>query len=226
LLYEPDSFIKLTKYYNIHTHLQRTEPQSLGIVSVYEQFEQVDELACCSVGFHPWYIAGYPSEMEQLTAAAALPHVVAIGECGLDKVCATEWEVQVAAFEEQVRLACRIGKPLIIHCVRAFAEVVVVLEQCNVSVPVIFHGFNRDKHIAAGLLEKGYYLSFGKALRTAHEGLAEVLRTIPADRYFLETDNAEMPIAEIYEYAAGIRETNTDTIILQVQQNFQTVFKQ
>jgi TatD DNase family protein len=160
-------------------------------------------------------------EVEQ---QVTLPNVLAIGECGLDNVCDTPWEDQRNAFIPQVVLANKLRKPLIIHCVRAYDELEALLLQQRNNVPVIIHGFNRKQTIAGKLLESGYYLSFGRALMNEGAPAQAVFRNIPLDRFFLETDNSDISIKDIYIKAAEIKETSVDGIILQVQQNFKKVF--
>ena len=74
--------------------------------------------------------------------------VLAIGECGLDKACDTNFKLQQQVFTTQVNWANEIKKPLIIHCVRAYGEVLSLLQKNNNKVPVIFHGFNKNGAVA------------------------------------------------------------------------------
>lgn len=191
-------------------------------MNVYKQFDTIPQNGWFSAGLHPWHLSG-PIDIDSLQKVAMQSNILAIGECGLDKVCATDWNLQIRAFAQQIILANNIGKPLIIHCVRAWEEVMATLKQHKVSVPVIFHGFNKS-NIASRLIDNGYYLSFGKALLKTDSPAAEVLRSIAANRYFLETDDADISIADIYAAAASLRETQQDDVILQLRQNFKTVF--
>jgi TatD DNase family protein len=162
--------------------------------------------------------------MAELTVAAAYDNVLAIGECGLDKVCDTPWDIQEAAFRQQVLLANRLSKPLMIHCVRAFNELDLVLKELDNIVPVIIHGFNKNPALAAALLAKGYYLSFGAALlRTGSPAASSLIHT-PADRMLLETDDSGSGIKDIYLQAAQLLKTGEEDLILQIDHNFKTVF--
>ncbi len=180
----------------------------------------------CSMGIHPWYIdpAGLNQQQEELAKYAKKYNVIAIGECGLDKITETDWQLQVSAFEEQVRLANQLKKPLIIHCVRAFEEVLHLLKVEKVQVPVIFHGFNKNLQLAERLISAGYYLSFGAALLKGGSNASVVLKSIPGDRFFLETDDSPVDIADIYTAAASLLKTEPDALILQLQNNFHRVF--
>jgi len=212
----------LNQFIDIHTHNNTPAAHALQIVNVYEQFDTIPQIGWFSAGLHPWYLSG-AIVIDKLQKVAMQSNILAIGECGLDKVCATDWNLQIHAFAQQIELANDIGKPLIIHCVRAWEEVMATLKQYKVSVPVIFHGFNKS-NIASRLIDNGYYLSFGKALLNTDSPAAEVLRSIPTNRYFLETDDADISIADIYTAAATLRQTQPDDVILQLRHNFKTVF--
>jgi len=210
-------------YIDIHTHDQHPAADVLCVASIYERFQRVHELATCSTGMHPWYLDDIETRWEDLQAVASLPNVIAIGECGLDKVAETDWPLQVDAFSRQIKLAQRLRKPLIIHCVRAYEEVTLLLKQHRVDVPVVFHGFNKSRQLADELLKHGYYLSFGAAL-LKDSPVAQTFRSVSADRFFLETDLSAQDIRHIYLAAAEIRQTSEEDLILQLQQNFKTAF--
>ncbi len=211
------------RYYNIHTHQTGSQADSLSVVNLYDNFADAAIHKACSTGLHPWYLQDADESVKQLKEIAALPQVIAIGECGLDKVCATDWKLQLSIFSKQIALAADLHKPLIIHCVRAWEEVLAMLQQNKPRVPVIFHGFNKG-NMATRLTDLGYYLSFGKALMNTDSPAVAALKQIPPTRFFLETDDAGIPISDIYQKAATLLQTEEDDVILQLQQNFKNVF--
>lgn len=180
----------------------------------------------CSMGIHPWYIdpTGLNRQLEELAKYATMPNVIAIGECGLDKVTETDWQWQVTAFEAQIVLANQLKKPLIIHCVKAFDELLQLLKMHQVQVPVVFHGYNKNIELAERIIKAGYCLSFGSALLREGSNASITLQTIPVDRFFLESDDAPIDIADIYTAAASLLKTEPDALILQLQNNFHRVF--
>jgi TatD DNase family protein len=194
----------------------------MRIVNVYEHFEGIPQTGWFSAGLHPWHLPE-PIDLSPLKQVAMQPNVLAIGECGLDKVCTTDWDLQLSAFTQQIELANNIGMPLILHCVRAWEEVIATLKHHKVSVPVIFHGFNKS-NIASRLIDNGYYLSFGKALLSQGSPAGAAIASVPAHRFFLETDDSEISITDIYAAAATLRQTEQDDVILQLRQNSKTVF--
>jgi TatD DNase family protein len=213
------------KYLDIHTHVDRADPDIVSIFNKSDRFENLDIGQYYSCGLHPWFInvATLNDDLEQLTAATYSPMVMAIGECGLDKVCETDFNLQLDAFIHQIRLANVISKPLIIHCIRAYDEILKLLNKENSNVPVIFHGFNKSYELASRICQSGYYLSFGRHLEK--EAVREVFRRIPDDRVFLETDNSELPVSAIYELAAAAKCVDIKTFCKQIFQNAETVFK-
>ncbi len=213
----------MSKYIDIHTH--HNVGEGLFITNRYQAFEKASEGGLCSLGIHPWYIdADLDNQLSQLEKYATLPNVVAIGECGLDKLTATPWLLQERVFRLQIQLANKLRKPLIIHCVRAYDEVLELLKREQVVVPVIFHGFNKNVQLAERILNRGYYLSFGAALQKDNAPAIVAIQCCPATSFFLETDDTEFSIGHIYEKAADIRKTDLDTLILQLQKNVQAVF--
>jgi TatD DNase family protein len=151
-----------------------------------------------------------------------LQHVLAIGECGLDKICSISFELQQKVFSAQIELANTINKPLIIHCVRAYEEVQQLLQQHRNKVPVIFHGFNKNELLAKQLVDKGFYLSFGKSLQQTV--LQQLIKNIPAVKMFFETDDADIDIAAVYAIAAGALQIDINSLSLQIQKNAAAVF--
>jgi TatD DNase family protein len=176
-----------------------------------------------SIGLHPWYIdEHWLAQMDELKVWSKQSNVIAIGECGLDKVCKVDFSLQLEVFKAQVQLANSINKPLIIHCVRAWEEVLYLLEHPKNKVPVIFHGFSKNLLLAQKIISRGYYLSFGKAIQKP--GIKKMLPVLPIDKIFLETDDAPIGILKIYEMAAQAFSIDVNSLVLQMQKNATTVF--
>lgn len=210
------------RYFNLHTH-QAKHNRAIEIQNLYQDFQLADRPGYYSIGLHPWHIEeGWLKNMEQLKNRSLAKNVVAIGECGLDRICKTDFVWQQQAFEAQLLLANEIRKPVIIHCVRAYEEVFQLLKLIPVTVPVLFHGFNKHIKLAEDIISKGFYLSFGKALQKP--SIRELVAGIPMDRLFLETDDSEMKIEEVYQLAADACSIDIASLILQVQKNAAAVF--
>ena len=209
-------------FLNIHTHQALTVTNEVAIGNRHDHFDSPkDRLMSC--GLHPWYLDERTVEVEwtKLQSVAISNEVVAIGECGLDKVCKTDWEMQVHWFEQQVVLANAIQKPLIIHCVRAYDEVLQVLTKTKNKMPVIFHGFNKKESRAKQLVDQGFYLSFGAHLEKKE--IQQIVKVIRTDRFFLENDQSDLSIAHVYSLAAKAKGCRVEKIIEQTWVNARTV---
>jgi TatD DNase family protein len=89
----------------------------------------------------------------------------------------------------------------------------------------LIHGFSKKEQLAKQLLDNGFYISFGKYLLLNPE-LESVFKSMPDDRFFLETDTVEEGIQEVYALAAKYKGITIEAIQKQVNSNFETVFKQ
>lgn len=210
-------------YYDIHTHQATLSEEALRITNMHDGFGEVLN-GHVSMGLHPWYLRAetLPTDLRSLFEHASRPQVLAIGECGLDKLTATPWELQVSAFEQQVRIAEELGKPLIIHCVKAFPETLRYLR--DVKVPVIFHGINNRLSVVEPVIRAGHYLSFGKALFQMDGNIHKTVLSTPIGKLFLETDDMGTDIAIIYKLAGHIRRIPEKDLVLQLERNFNKLF--
>ncbi len=212
-------------FFNLHTHNLTTKPGELALVNQYPlEFEA--SIPFSSVGIHPWYIKeeSVIQELELVDQYSQLPQVAALGECGLDKRIAVPFDLQIRVFEAQLHLAQKVQKPVIIHCVAAFQELIATIKKSKITVPIMIHGFSKNNTLAQQLLQEGYYLSFGKYLFQQPE-LAEVLAKVPHDRFFLETDAMDRSIQEVYAKAAECKKMSLDELKSTLNCTFAAVFK-
>jgi TatD DNase family protein len=207
---------------NLHTHHPTLAPGSIEIESVYYGQAKAPTAAWRSVGLHPWFLNGQDWDLAAnwLQEQALSSNCWAIGEAGLDKVSNTPMELQMIAFQRCMEVSESTEKPLIIHCVRAFSEIIALKKQWKPAQPWIFHGFDKNKPTADMLLRAGCYLSFGAALFRQKSQAAESLRATPPDRLFLETDDASISIEAVYEQAAAILGIGTGELEGIVMGNF------
>ena len=213
------------KFFNLHTHNSTPKPGVVALVNQYPlEFEA--SIPFSSVGIHPWYIKeeSVIQELELVDQYSQLPQVAALGECGLDKRIAVPFDLQIRVFEAQLHVAQQIQKPVIIHCVAAFQELIHCISTQGITVPIIIHGFSKNAQLAQQLLQEGYYLSFGKYLFQQPE-LADVLAKVPEDRFFLETDAMDRTIEEVYAKAAECKKMSLDELKSTLNCTFAAVFK-
>ncbi|WP_394760320.1 TatD family hydrolase [Flavobacterium sp.] len=213
------------KFINLHTHKFTNNTNVLEIVNQYPQ-EFDANIPFYSIGIHPWYIneSRVEGDLQIIEEKLQLQNCLALGECGLDKRIEISMEIQTQVFEKQLRLAMQYKKPVILHCVSAYQEIIEIKKQLQVEVPMIIHGFSKNEQIAKSLLDSGFYLSFGKYLLRNPE-LESVFKQVPNDRFFLETDTIEETLGEVYELAAKYKNIEVSELQEIVKTNFKTVFQ-
>jgi TatD DNase family protein len=211
-------------FINTHTH---TQVYDAKIELVNQDIDSVDKANYYSYGLHPWYLdkETYHDQLNKLEIMAYEKRCLAIGECGLDKLSKIDFDFQEEAFIEQIKIANKINKPLIIHCVKAFNELINCLNLNDNKVPVIIHGFNNNENIARVMVNEGFYFSFGKALLGYESNAAKAIKNVGRKNFFLETDDADISIKYIYKKASELLGIDEEIIKQQIQSNFETVFK-
>lgn len=210
---------------NIHTHHATGAENIIEVVNQYPA--QADpNIRHYSIGMHPWHIdpEHVEAELRIIRDHLTTENCLAIGECGLDKRTETPFGLQEQVFERHLQLAQEYKKPVIIHCVAAFQELIAMRNAMTISVPLVVHGFSKSPELAKQLLDNGFYLSFGKYL-LLNPGLEETFGMVPDDRYFLETDSAANSILSVYERAAIYRKQTLEQVSTQTASNFSSIFK-
>jgi TatD DNase family protein len=172
-------------------------------------------------GIHPWFLTenNHKHLISLVKDTIRLPGIIAIGEAGFDKIKGPSAELQRAVFEEQVIISEVFKKPVVIHCVKAWDELLSVQKKLKPKMPWLVHGFRGNVELALQLLSKGMYLSFwfDYALRPESGNL---LRQLPADRIFLETDGADVDIRTIYNKVARDLDLTVDALKIIILKNF------
>lgn len=212
------------KYFNLHTHQFTNQIEVLELVNQYPQ-EFDARIPFYSMGIHPLYIDEnrLESDFQIVAEKLALTECLALGECGLDKRSETSFEIQLSVFERQLALAEKHQKPVVIHCVAAFQELIEIKKRLKICVPMIVHGFSKKIELAKQLIDNGFYVSFGKILLRNPE-LESVFQNIPNDKFLLETDMVEEGIQVVYTLAAKYKELELSELQEIVNKNFNTVF--
>ena len=213
------------QYINLHTHKFSNNPNVLEIFNQYPQ-EFDSTIPFYSIGIHPWYIneSRLEADLKIIEEKLQLKNCLALGECGLDKRIEISMEIQTQVFEKQLALAIKYKKPVILHCVSAYQEIIEIKKRLQVEVPMIIHGFSKNSTIAKSLLDNGFYLSFGKYLLRNPE-LESVFKSVPNDRFFLETDTIEETLEEVYQLAAKYKNIEIENLKKIINSNFHHVFK-
>ena len=152
---------------------------------------------------------------------------LAIGECGLDRVCDVDFEIQKEVFIKQIELSERIAKPLIIHAVRTYPDIISIRKETKAKQVWIIHGFQGNEQSAEQLLRYAdIYLSLGDVLFKNESRAKRLLQVIPTEKLFFETDVAERMISDVYEKAVLLSGVEMDKLRNDIFNNFVKIFGQ
>lgn len=214
--------------YNIHTHKISDEGHSNYKVryilnttpNEFSDRMQADNI-WYSCGIHPWDAGEkeIPSLLETLSHIATDDRVVGIGEVGLDKIKGPDLGTQIEVFKLQIELAISLNKPLIIHCVKAWDQLINLYKHYQSHIPWIIHGFRGNSEQAKQLNHIGLKFSLGEKFNS------EALKEIPLTSIFCETDQSDMSICNIYELISGYKGGEFDQFVKYVNGNIYEYFK-
>jgi len=186
-------------FYNVHTHYAAQAADERVLRNAYMCVPRLQPTPyALSAGLHPWFIGGdIAGTRNRLYAALQNPQVKALGECGLDRLKGPPLPEQMRFLEMQKELAHKVGKPLVIHCVRAYDELFALLKDC--TVPVIMHDYQAGEVLSRRFMQyPQFFFSLGRGLLRAAPKHVKVYAVLPQQRILFETDTLRMPVREIY----------------------------
>lgn len=211
----------LKPYINIHTHHLS---QDDGVFLFNNRFgfdKEIVTSSYFSIGIHPWDTA---SEIRWGDFEKKLlnENCLAIGECGLDKLKGPDLAIQKELFLQQLQLAVKHNKPVIIHCVKAFDELTEICQPYINKIPLVIHGFNKSGQLAKQLINHGFFISLNESLFDKEN---PELRKLPMQKLFLETDTkADVTIIEVYDKASSYFNIEIDDLKEKIYRNFADIF--
>lgn len=214
----------MTKFINLHTHKFSNLSDVIEVVNQYP-WEFDASVPNYSIGIHPWYIDEnrLEKDLEIIKEKLQLPECLALGECGLDKRIEIPLDRQILVFKQQLEIVKQTKKPIVLHCVAAYDEVIAIKKEMKIENPMIIHGFSKNEQVAQSLLRNGFYLSFGKYL-LRNPDLEKVFTFAPENQILLETDTIEETIYQVYEKAAAIKGISVEEMKAIVFTNFSKIF--
>ncbi|MCU4156653.1 TatD family hydrolase [Carboxylicivirga sp. A043] len=214
-------------FINTHTHhLSKESGQHPELINCIVLHSEGLNNGWYSIGLHPWNInSSYSEQLTTVEHLAKKPNVLAIGECGIDKLKGPSLEIQTEVFKLQIDLSEELHLPVIIHCVKAYSEIIKIRKQLQPKQAWIFHGFNAPKETMEQALKHGFYFSLGEAILKKNSKASQTLPFIPHNRLFLETDNnPQLHIESIYEKASKLLNLESTQLQLIIQDNFKQLF--
>ena len=206
-------------FFNIHTH-SLVHPESEILAQSPDLFPSDKLPVYTSIGIHPWFLTeeNAESQWKVLQKQVSHPSVLAIGEGGLDKLKGPDMELQVKILKQQVALSEEKSLPLIIHCVKAFNELIQLKKELRPHQPWIIHGFRGKEALAIDCIRHGFYLSYGEHFQE------NALKATPQEKLFIETDESEIPVQEIYQSIALVHGIGLQELMESVKKNVKEVF--
>ena len=223
--------------------LARMKEKGMGAVLIGTDFEtskaglalaKQHDFLWASVGLHPNDKEVFDStHYEEL---AKDPKVVAIGECGLDYF-RSERTGQKEKFEQQITLAQKLNKALVVHCRDAHDDCSNILQNVRMTVPVVMHFFTGSGELAQKYLDLGCYLSFPGPI-TYTDMYDDSIRICPLDKMLIETDapfaapipfrgkrNEPAYVEHVAAKIAAVKGISTDEVAEASAKNALSVFK-
>ena len=156
-------------YIDIHTHGSVVNTAVYAIENLMAHEDRIPgdiPEQPCTYGIHPWHLTEEtirPAYRQSLFCCPS-PNLVAIGEAGFDKLKGPDLEIQARAFEAQVIISEEIRKPLFIHCVRAWDELLPAHKRLRPKMPWLIHGFRGNVDWQCNLYQKGCIFLSGSTL--------------------------------------------------------------
>ena len=248
-MFDTHSHIQYNKFDDDRVEvLQRAKDSGVKMICVgtdYEMSQKAIYLAekhegiWASVGLHPNDNLDEKYDSNVYEELARHPKVVAIGEIGLDYYRTPDEEqqrIQKARFQEQISLAVRLNKPLIIHCREAHKDMIEILSQ-NPDARGVIHSFTGTREEAQKYLELGFYIGLNGIITFTNQ-YNETVEDIPLGHILLETDapyltpvphrgkrNEPSYVKYVADKIAKVKKISTEEVEKVTDQNAEELFK-
>ena len=199
-------------YIDIHTHKVSGALDTIEVLNITPD-DKCTGMASC--GLHPWNVdCDWERAIETVRNRAYETNIVLIGEAGIDKICGTDIALQIMAMEKQAIIAEEVEKPMIIHCVKGFDEIISIRKAVKARHRWIIHGFRGKPQSALQLVRNGFDVSLGKMFNP------ETARAIPLKCLWGETDETDADIRTVYRNIAEARGISVEELKDSIYERF------
>jgi TatD DNase family protein len=183
--------VKAIPFIDIHTHHAHAGNATVKVVNLFpgDDIPAFSGRNFYSVGLHPWCLKTREENSNSLLImedVLEFDHVLFAGECGLDKISGADFQEQKRVFMAQAIMAEEYQKPLIIHCVRAYNEIIELYNSYHPSVPWIFHNYTGNREISEQLLKNSFFFLSEKFFLMKKQRLSIHSGCFLWKRYFLK----------------------------------------
>lgn len=205
-------------FVDLHTHRRAPETGTVAVRS--HRLGRGESLppAPFTAGVHPWDVGAADFSVLDFFDEDH-SGLIGVGEIGLDFSREIDKNLQSIWLEKQLTIAEKKPLPVVLHCVRAYNETIAALKKHRLQ-SVVFHGFTGSPELAGQLAGAGCFLSFSpKSFHSPRT--VEVVKTLPATQFFLETDDDPgTSIEEMYTKAAVLRGTTVEALKEKLYRNY------
>jgi TatD DNase family protein len=203
---------------------------------VIENANKYEDYYFC-LGIHPENVDEDINELEKLIEDNKdNPKFVAIGEIGLDYYWTKDnKDKQIELFENQLKLAEKYNKPVVVHSREATQDTIDILGKYNITVYI--HCFSGSKETADIYVKRGYYIGVGGVLTFKNAKIKDVIKDIPLENLLLETDapylaptpyrgnpNEPAYLLETVKFLAEVKEESLENIEQKILENSRKIF--
>ncbi|MBK9293339.1 MAG: TatD family hydrolase [Oligoflexia bacterium] len=247
---------------DVHTHLEMIEQNTEDVLKQAliqkvnhmitigchpDDFEKVCTISekyfpqvVATLGVHPHEAKFYSNEIEdKIKKLSKKPYVVGLGEMGLDYYYNhSDQNIQKEVFEKQIQLAIELNLPIEIHTRDAEADTMSILKKYKGKVNGLFHCFTGSQELCNFGLDLGFYISVSGVITFKNsENLRHVIKSVPLDRLFIETDapflapvpmrgkkNEPAYVVHTAEKVAELKNVSLDELSSQLKKNVKTLF--
>jgi len=217
-------------YLNFHAHQQEPGEDEIVIQSQFLQQNftmQSDGKIFYTAGLHPWHADQLSLDQieKKLEKLISEKKIIAIGEAGLDKLKGVKWETQLQVLKKHIEISEKLQLPLVIHSVKAHNEILKLKKDTRAKSNWVIHNFTGSKQMAMDFIDHGFYLSIGHHIKNDNSRINHFFHQLPKDKIFLETDDFDISIKELYRAAAEKWNVGMETLKLQLISNLQEFLK-
>lgn len=217
----------MVPFIDIHTHsFDASLPDAIQVINYMPKVNDVVAHEYVSMGIHPWDSgdANIESKLQIIESNLLKCRIQFIGECGLDKLRGADANIQEQIFSEQMELAVKYQKPMIIHCVKTWERLIGIKRQVSSSIAIVIHGFKGSSELATQLISEGFYLSV-KVEDKISSKFEQTLKVLPIQKLFLETDDSDIGIANVYKNYSDHTEFSVEQVKRHIYNNLKSLFK-
>jgi TatD DNase family protein len=209
------------KWFDFHTHQQNKEHSLFNVVFNNNEVPPANQFF--SVGLHPWFELN-DDLFTKLGEYLKDENCLAVGETGLDRVRNENFDKQKNFLAKHFELALKHQNPIILHCVKAYQDILEMILENKFSLPIIFHDYNGSVQTTERLLkEENIYFSYGDKLFKEDSKGFQSLPIIPFDRILIETDEIQKTIEEVGQHLAQVRGLSNRDVSTHCTKNAQLI---